>query len=96
MPYDPTIYLGAARHYSNGRPPYSAELVQTLGSELRRGLGGRLLDVGCGPGVLTVELAPHFANVIGLDPDPDMLVEGAERARARGAALLERTTALLR
>jgi cyclopropane fatty-acyl-phospholipid synthase-like methyltransferase len=30
---------------------------------------GRLLDVGCGPGVLTVRLAHLFRQVVGLDPD---------------------------
>ena len=84
MAYDPTIYRGAARHYCNGRPPYSADLAGVLGRELALGLGGRLLDVGCGPGVLTLELAAHFSEAIGLDPDPDMLAEGARRARELG------------
>jgi SAM-dependent methyltransferase len=82
--YDPTIYLGAARHYCNGRPAYSADLVRVLGNELPLGLSGRLLDVGCGPGVLTLALAEHFSEAIGLDPDPDMLAEGARRADELG------------
>jgi SAM-dependent methyltransferase len=45
---------------------------------------GRLLDVGCGPGMLTVELAPSFDEAIGLDPDAAMLGEGARRARDAG------------
>jgi SAM-dependent methyltransferase len=84
VPYDPTIYLGAARHYTEGRPPYSAELVATLDSELGLDGRGRLLDVGCGPGVLTVELAGRCTEAIGLDPDAEMLAEGAGRAAANG------------
>lgn len=84
MRYDPTIYRGAARHYCNGRPPYSADLVRVLCNELPLGPSGRLLDVGCGPGVLTVGLAEHFTEAIGLDPEPDMLAEGARRADERG------------
>jgi len=37
---------------------------------------GRLLDVGCGPGSLTLLLAPLFDQAVGLDPDPDMLEPG--------------------
>jgi SAM-dependent methyltransferase len=43
-----------------------------------------LLDVGCGPGILTVELAPSFDEAIGLDPDAEMLAEGTRRAREAG------------
>jgi hypothetical protein len=52
--YDPTIYRGAAAHYMHGRPPYSSELAATLEREPRLDGHSRLLDVGCGPGVLTI------------------------------------------
>jgi SAM-dependent methyltransferase len=84
VPYDPTIYRGSAPHYARGRPPYSWELVSTLTAECGLDGSGRLLDVGCGPGILTVELAPCFDEAIGLDPDADMLAEGARRAREAG------------
>ena len=84
MPYDPTIYRGAARHYARGRPPYSAELVATLRREVGLGPATRLLDVGCGPGSLTLGLAPHVAGATGLDPDADMLDEAARRAGEQG------------
>ena len=64
MPYDPTIYRGSARYYAPGRPPYSRELVSTLTDEVGLDGSGRLLDVGCGPGILTVETpirVPRFA-----------------------------------
>jgi ubiquinone/menaquinone biosynthesis C-methylase UbiE len=81
VPYDPTLYEGSASYYACGRPPYSRELVATLTAEVGLDGTGRLLDVGCGPGILTVELASSFEDVIGLDPDSDMLGEGARRAR---------------
>jgi SAM-dependent methyltransferase len=84
VPYDPTIYRGSARYYAPGRPPYSRELVSTLTDEVGLDGTGRLLDVGCGPGILTVELAPSFGEAIGLDPDADMLAEGERRARDAG------------
>jgi ubiquinone/menaquinone biosynthesis C-methylase UbiE len=84
VPYDPTIYQGTAAYYTRGRPPYSRDLVRTLTAELGLNGSGRLLDVGCGPGVLTIELAGAFEEVIGLDPDADMLAEGARRAMEAG------------
>ncbi len=47
---------------------------------------GRLLDVGCGPGSLTLLLAPHFAEAIGIDADADMLGEAARLADERGVS----------
>jgi SAM-dependent methyltransferase len=38
---------------------------------------GRLLDVGCGPGVVAGRLAGLFEEVVGVDPDPGMLAEAA-------------------
>nr|WP_276610865.1 class I SAM-dependent methyltransferase [Kineococcus siccus] len=42
-----------------------------------------MLDVGCGPGSLTLLLAPHVGRAIGVDADPDMLAEAARLARAQ-------------
>jgi SAM-dependent methyltransferase len=84
MPYDPTIYLGSAAHYRNGRPAYSPELEALLAREAGLDGTGKLLDVGCGPGMLTVRLAHLFAEAVGLDPDADMLAEGSRAAAAQG------------
>ncbi|PWN46833.1 S-adenosyl-L-methionine-dependent methyltransferase, partial [Violaceomyces palustris] len=31
------------------------------------------IDLGCGPGISTLPLLPHFDNVLGLDPSPGMI-----------------------
>jgi SAM-dependent methyltransferase len=82
--WDPSLYEGSARYYSTGRMAYPAAVVQTLRSALELDGTGRLLDVGCGPGSLTVLLAPQFAEATGVDADPDMLVEAGRRAAAHG------------
>jgi SAM-dependent methyltransferase len=82
--YDPTIYKGAAAHYRYGRPPYSPQLEEVLVEELDLDGTGRLLDGGCGPGILTVRLAHLFDEAVGLDPDPAMLAEGERVAGERG------------
>jgi SAM-dependent methyltransferase len=84
--YDPSVYEGAAVHYRCGRPPYSPRLEALLTEELGLNGGGRLLDVGCGPGILTIRLAHLFAAATGLDPDPAMIAEGRRAARERDIA----------
>lgn len=74
------LYKGSAAHYLRGRPPYSLALRDTVAAECRLDGTGRLLDVGCGPGVLTVELAALVDQAVGLDPDADMLAEAAHHA----------------
>jgi SAM-dependent methyltransferase len=85
VPYDPTIYLGSAAHYRRGRPAYAPELEAALAREAGLDGTGRLLDGGCGPGVLTIRLAPLFTQAVGLDPDAGMLAEGRRAAGERGA-----------
>jgi SAM-dependent methyltransferase len=82
--YDPTIYSGSAPYYARGRPPYSRELAPRLREALGLDGTGRLLDVGCGPGTLALELAPLFAATVGLEPDAEMLREAERRARESG------------
>ena len=82
MPYDPTLYLGSAAHYRYGRPAYSPELEAVLTHRAGLDGNGRLLDAGCGPGVLTIRLAPLFAQAVGLDPDAGMLDKFAGEVRA--------------
>jgi SAM-dependent methyltransferase len=83
VPYDSTIYLGSAPHYRHGRPAYSPELEALLTRETGLDGTGRLLDVGCGPGVLTVRLAHLFEEAVGLDPDPGILAEGRRAAEEK-------------
>jgi SAM-dependent methyltransferase len=75
-------FEGAAAYYVAGRPPYAPGLGDLLRDELGLDGSGRLLDVGCGPGVLTLLLADLFADAIGLDPEPEMLDQARRRAAA--------------
>lgn len=81
---DPTLYAGSAAHYVRGRMAYPRELVDRLVAELALDGSGSLLDVGCGPGSLTLLLAPWFDQVTALDADAAMLAEGARQAAAAG------------
>ncbi|MGS0686217.1 class I SAM-dependent methyltransferase [Nakamurella sp. GG22] len=78
--WDPSLYAGSAGHYPVGRVAYPGRVADELvGARLLDG-SGVLLDVGCGPGSLTLLLAPHVAEAIGVDADPDMLTEAARLA----------------
>lgn len=82
--WDPSLYRGSAAYYARGRVPYPEALADCLASELKLDGVGRLLDVGCGPGSLTLLLAPLFQEVTGIDSDQDMLHEAARQAAEAG------------
>ncbi|HEY5821395.1 MAG TPA: class I SAM-dependent methyltransferase [Propionibacteriaceae bacterium] len=82
--WDPSLYLGSATHYVNGRVPYPPQIAGLLAAVLGLDGSGRLLDVGCGPGSLTLLLAPHFAEAVGIDADTEMLAVAAQVADHQG------------
>jgi ubiquinone/menaquinone biosynthesis C-methylase UbiE len=84
--FDPQAFAGTAEYYAVGRPPYSAQLADTLARELSLDGTGQLLDVGCGPGVLVLPLARLFGQVTALDPEPGMLQAGQRRCQQAGVA----------
>jgi ubiquinone/menaquinone biosynthesis C-methylase UbiE len=84
--FDPQAFQGTAEYYAVGRPPYSAQLADTMARELSLDGSGQLLDVGCGPGVLVLALAELFDHVAALDPEPGMLQVGRRRCQQAGVA----------
>lgn len=86
MAYDPDLFKGAAAFYERYRAPYAEEAFAFAAERL--GLDGtsRLIDLGCGPGTLARRFAPRVAEVIAMDPDPDMLAEGRRLAAEEGVA----------
>ena len=84
--WDETLYLGSAPHYVRGRLPYAPGLAERLAQMLELDGRGRLIDIGCGPGVLTLALAHLFHDVVGVDPDRGMLAEATRRAADAGIA----------
>jgi ubiquinone/menaquinone biosynthesis C-methylase UbiE len=76
------LFSGTAWHYARYRPGYPSafvdDIVQTFGLDGT----GRLLDLGCGGGQLTLPLARHVAEAIGMDPEPEMLTEAVKSAQS--------------
>lgn len=81
--WDETLYAGSAAHYPVGRVAYPPALAEAIRDALDLDGTGRLLDVGCGPGSLTLLLAPLFAESVGVDADPGMLAEAARHDAGR-------------
>jgi trans-aconitate methyltransferase len=89
--WHPTLYAGSAPYYAVGRVSYPMALAEALAEQLGLDGSGRLLDVGCGPGSLTLLLAPWFEQATGIDADRDMLAE-AKRLELRASGIARRRT----
>jgi len=75
------LYKGTAADYDRYRPRYPASLLDDLLSRTALEPGGRLLDVACGTGQITFDLAGHFSEVCAIDQEPET-VEFATRKAA--------------
>ncbi|HEX7819733.1 MAG TPA: class I SAM-dependent methyltransferase [Sphingobium sp.] len=74
-------FASGGEDYARYRPTYPDALPAFLaGVAPDRGCA---VDVGCGNGQFTVQLAAHFDMVIGLDPSADQIAHAAADGRAR-------------
>jgi SAM-dependent methyltransferase len=87
--WDESLYRGSATHYRIGRMPYPKEIADELRDALGLDGTGRLLDVGCGPGSLTLLLAPLFRSAVGVDADAGMVREAELEADRAGVGNVE-------
>jgi len=73
-------FNGAADGYARHRPSYPDALVEWVVADAGARAGDPAADVGCGTGFFTRLLAARGLDVVGIDPNEDML----DRARAAG------------
>src|SRR5262245_9499097 len=83
IPFDPRRFRSTATHY-HARSPYPARLIELVASACGLGPADRVMDLGCGPGPLTVAFAPRVGVVVAVDPEPEMLAQA--RRNAAGVA----------
>ena len=82
--WDDTLFAGTAGYYERGRLPYAPGLADELADALKLDGRGRLLDVGCGPGTVALGLAHLFGDIVGVDPDGEMIAEARRAAATAG------------
>jgi SAM-dependent methyltransferase len=78
--------FAAADVYERGRPDYPAAAIDAIVERLELRPGRTVLDLAAGTGKLTRLLVPSGANVLAVEPVPEMRAE-LER-RVRGVAVL--------
>jgi SAM-dependent methyltransferase len=67
------LFRGTAPYYARFRPQYPPELIARLAAAAGLDGGSRVLDLGSGPGHVAVPLSARVAEVVAVDPEPEML-----------------------
>lgn len=78
------LFSGAADFYARHRPGYPDRFVAELVRRLAPSGRERLLDLGCGTGLLALRVAPFVAEVVAVDPSAEMLAVGGREAERLG------------
>jgi SAM-dependent methyltransferase len=71
--YEPRRFKTTADYYVRGRLTYPGELITRVVALTGLAPEDRVLDLGCGPGFLAAAFAPYARDVVGMDPEPNML-----------------------
>jgi ubiquinone/menaquinone biosynthesis C-methylase UbiE len=77
-------FKGTAWYYARFREGYPDAFFELLRSKFCLSENDRVLDLGCGTGQIAIPLAAWVKEVVAMDPEPEMLAEGRERATSQG------------
>lgn len=86
--YDPHRFRTAVPYYARYRLNYPQALIERAAGLLGLEPGGRVLDLGSGPGLLAIAFAELGMAVTAIDPEPAML-EAARLAAAEARVALD-------
>lgn len=79
------IFASCGAPYVAYRRPHASAVVDYLATQFGSAtIGPRILDLGCGPGTLALDLAERGALVTAVDVSEEMLAAGRDWAEARG------------
>jgi ubiquinone/menaquinone biosynthesis C-methylase UbiE len=82
--FRPGAFAGVADDYVRYRLAYPRAVLDDLLARAALPPNPRLLDLGCGTGRVSLPIAHHFAEVVGLDPEPAMIEAGRREAARLG------------
>ena len=80
-------FASTVAYYESARPPYGPAFFAAVAQRLGLDRSQRLLDVGAGPGILAIGFAPYCREVLGVDPEPDMVKAARVAAEHAGVAV---------
>lgn len=74
------------------RPPLTVDIAKQYGNNSKR-----LLDIGCGDALKTIQLAPFYAEVVGIEPSFELLKkaqQNIDKANSNNVSVIEGTCEL--
>ncbi len=85
--FNPRRFRSTVPYYARYRLAYPDSLLARVAGVVGLAAGDAVLDLGCGPGLLAVPFARLGMRVTAVDPEPDMLAQTREAARAAAVRL---------
>lgn len=82
--FEPRRFRGNVPYYAKFRLGYPDALIARVTANVGMEPGDRVMDLGCGPGLLAIPFAVAGMAVTAIDPEPEMLAElnaAAQQAR---------------
>ena len=89
LPAPASLFAGTAGDYQRFRPQYPPELLRALRTLAGTTGQGSLLDIACGPGRVTIPMAPYFCRVVAVDVDASMIEVGQRSATHVGVTNID-------
>jgi SAM-dependent methyltransferase len=83
-PTDSNPFDSAEAYYAAYRPRYGDETIDYLRERFDLDASARVLDLGCGAGQLAVPLAAYVGEMVGMDPNEEMLRHARRLAEEAG------------
>jgi SAM-dependent methyltransferase len=85
MSPDELPFTSTAAFYADYRPAYPDRALAHVADFFHLDADARVLDLGCGPGTITLPLSDYAGHVVGMDPDEAMLAQARDRAESPDA-----------